>query len=194
MKIPTPPPLLHLSPLSNGACVILRRRSATGRRRSSLTVNPDKVNGVDGAGGSGDVGDEDDGEGECWHELKDEDGSGSRLFQVLAVKQCLCQTRCRVVLHYYYSHLAAIPLLVTLLFHSCFLVTSLTVTCCAWQNHSGSGTYDPHLCRTCHSQTKGHTWHEQNKKRQGICCSYCHPSTSRWCGHGTICCSLLRLW
>lgn len=58
-----------------------RRKSATGRRRSSLTINPGAagMGGVDITGvGNGDVNDEiDDEDGECWHELKDEDGSGT---------------------------------------------------------------------------------------------------------------------
>lgn len=61
-------------------CVsLLRKKSSTGRRRSSLTADHTSgraggSSGGDGLGAGG-FGEENE-EEECWHELKDEDGSG----------------------------------------------------------------------------------------------------------------------
>lgn len=54
-----------------------RKRSSTGRRRSSITVkNGPGLNGVDPGVDEDNIFDDDDADGDCWHELKDEDGSG----------------------------------------------------------------------------------------------------------------------
>lgn len=88
-----------------------RKKSSTGRRRSSVTAG--RVSGgLDGSGSSpaagaegpastGDAGvfGEDGEEGECWHELKDEDGSG--WFWIRAAV-CVCNGSCRCRSTYFF--------------------------------------------------------------------------------------------